>query len=309
MEQPNLSFNFVVFPYNTVVSAYDRTTHLNVNISNSGNHVTTGLNNPYFNMPIPVDSVSGSGSFCQGTPGLPVTLSNSQADIKYQLKKGGVNDGGEVAGSGTSLTWINRTTGIYTVSGRRTATYQIDGMTGTAIVTMDNATVGGGVTGGTTITLGSPTDTLRLQGQLGTIVMWQKQINSGGYSNIPSTAGLTVYQEIPSLAGTWDYRTLVQNGVCLQEGSTPATVVVSATPLTRSWIGVVDEKWNKAGNWSPSGVPGAQDDILIPASVPFMPVVKGQGLNCNNIIVRPGAVLTINPGFVLTVNGTITIEP
>ena len=259
-------------------------------------------------MPVPVDSVSGSGSFCQGLPGLPVTLSNSQIDIKYRLKKSGANDGGEIAGSGSSLTWINRPAGTYTISGRRQGTYLFANMADSAIVIMETPTLGGLLTGGTTITIGSPTDTLRLQGQFGAIIVWQKQLNNGGYSDIPATAGLTVYQEVPLLPGIWDYIAIVQNSTCPQVGSIPTTVAVSAVPLTRSWIGVVDEKWNKAGNWSPTGIPGAQDDILIPETAPFMPVVKVQGLSCNNIIVRPGAILTINPGFELTVNGNITIE-
>lgn len=305
---PDPSFNFTVFPYNTVVSAFDRTTHLNVNITNPVSHMTSGLENPLLNGPVAVYTVSGSGSFCEGSPGLPVILSSTETDIRYQLKKDGINDGGEVNGSGTFLTWANRPAGTYTVTGRRPATYQVTSMTGNAVVEMDEPTSGGVVTGETTITLGALTDTLKLQGHLGDVITWQKQIDNGGYTDIPATAGMTMYQEAPSAAGTWEYHAVVQNRTCLQEFSSSATVVVSAVPLTRSWIGVIDEKWNRSGNWNPAGIPGVQDDVVIPPTAPYMPVVNIQGLSCNNVLVQAGALLTVQPGFILTVNGNITIE-
>jgi carboxypeptidase T len=86
----------------------------------------------------------------------------------------------------------------------------------------------------------------------------------------------------------------------------PCTLYV--VPLTRSWTGVIDEKWNTAGNWSPAGIPGAEDDVVIPPTAPNMPVVKIQGLSCNNVLVQAGAILIIHPGFILTVNGSITLE-
>ncbi|MCX6268058.1 MAG: hypothetical protein NTW16_11965 [Bacteroidetes bacterium] len=306
--KPNLSFNFSVFPYNTIVSAFDRSSHLNVNITNSVSHSTNNLNNPLLNGHISLYTVSGSGSFCAGSPRLTVALNNSETDIVYQLKQNEVNDGGEVAGSGTLLTWSNRNAGIYTVSGRRPATYQVSNMAESAVVVMDDPTSGGSVTGGTTISLGSHTDTLRLQSQLGDVIIWQKQVDNSGYSDIPATAGLTVFQETPLLSGTWEYRAIVQNGVCLQAASEPAVVVVSAEPVTRSWIGIVDEKWNNAENWNPAGVPGEQEDVDIPAATPFMPVVTVQGMSCRNVMIHTGASLIIASGFALTVNGELTLE-
>jgi hypothetical protein len=306
--KPNLAFNFAVFPYNTIVSAFDRATHLNVNITAAGSHLVSGLGNPLLNGSIAVYTVSGSGSYCQGTPGLPVVLSNSETDIKYSLIKNSVHVGGEITGSGSSLIWSDNPGGTYTVTARRPATYQVVAMSGSAMIIMDDLTAGGSVTGGTTITIGSSTDTLKLQGQLGTVLKWQKQINSAGYADIPATAGLVVYQEIPSSAGTWEYRAVVQNRTCAQQASDPAVVLVSDTYFTRSWVGVVDEKWNKSGNWNPSGVPAGLDDVIIPSSAPFMPVVKVHGLVCNNVLVKAGASVTIVPGFTLTVNGNFILE-
>ena len=98
---------------------------------------------------------------------------------------------------------------------------------------------------------------------------------------------------------------VTDNNNCI--ASDHVTVIVSI-PVTRTWTGAVDEKWNTAGNWNPVGVPGGLDDVIIPMTIPFMPVVKFYGLSCNNIFIQPGAILTIDPGYVLSVNGEMTIE-
>jgi len=175
-------------------------------------------------------------------------------------------------------------------------------------ISVYTATIPGIVSGGTTISLGAQTDTLRLSGNAGSILTWQKQLNGGGYSDISPSSGLVYYIETPASAGTWDYRAVVKNGVCNTEQSAAASVVVVAGPVERTWTGGIDEKWNKAGNWSPSGIPGAQDDVIIPVSASVMPVVQVQGFGCNNIVIRSGATLTVTPGVILTVNGQVTIE-
>jgi subtilisin-like proprotein convertase family protein len=76
----------------------------------------------------------------------------------------------------------------------------------------------------------------------------------------------------------------------------------------RTWTGALSDDWNVAGNWSPVGVPGWNDDALIPASTPFMPVVRNPGLSCREVIVAPGGELHINPGIVLTVSGDLKLN-
>ena len=79
-------------------------------------------------------------------------------------------------------------------------------------------------------------------------------------------------------------------------------------PSYRSWIGVIDDSWDKPGNWSPYGLPQAGDDVFIPESAPFMPVVKIQGFSCRDVVVFSGGSLSIRNGIVLTVNGTMVIH-
>ena len=171
-----------------------------------------------------------------------------------------------------------------------------------------STTLPGVVSGGTTISLGFPTDTLKLFGNIGTVVKWQKQFNGNGYSDIPSTSGLLIYIETPVDTGLYNYRAIVRNGKCASENSLPTTVTVVSGPVTRSWLGGIDDNWNKSGNWSPVGVPSSDDNIIIPSNAANMPIVKNNGLSCNDILIKSGATLTVNPGVTITAWGSITIE-
>jgi len=116
---------------------------------------------------------------------------------------------------------------------------------------------------------------------------------------VPDTAGLQPVEHqllirVKDAGGNWS---TVQHA-SFNPGST-----------SRTWTGAVSDDWNLAGNWSPAGVPGWNDDVLIPATAPFMPVVRNPGLSCRNVVVTPGGgELHIAPGHVLTVNGNIHLE-
>jgi hypothetical protein len=69
------------------------------------------------------------------------------------------------------------------------------------------------------------------------------------------------------------------------------------------WSGAVDEKWNEPGNWCPAGVPGAQDDVVIPEDSGTMPEINVAGMSCKKLTVQEGATLTISAGYTLMVNG------
>jgi len=79
-------------------------------------------------------NVGGSGSYCQGTNGVTVTLDGSQVGVNYQIKKGGVNDGPTIPGTGNPISWNNKTAGTYTVEARYGSTFV--NMNGSAIVTV-----------------------------------------------------------------------------------------------------------------------------------------------------------------------------
>ncbi len=97
-----------------------------------------------------------------------------------------------------------------------------------ATITLYTATIAGTITGGSTpICIGSSTGTMTLSGNRGSIIRWEKQHNSEGWTTISSTA--STYSETPSSAGTWYYRAYVQNGTCTGAYSNTITIQVSAT--------------------------------------------------------------------------------
>ncbi|WP_345258605.1 hypothetical protein, partial [Flaviaesturariibacter amylovorans] len=59
-------------------------------------------------------TVSGSGSYCDGL-GREVTLSGSETGMSYQLKKGGLDQGAPLTGTGAALSFGIQTAGTYTV--------------------------------------------------------------------------------------------------------------------------------------------------------------------------------------------------
>ncbi len=199
--QPNLTFNFTVFPYNTVVSAFDRTTQVNTEITNSSWHNTSALTNPLFNYPVFVLDVTGSGSYCEGTAGLTVSLTNSQPGVKYQLFRNSVEDGGEVEGNGLPVTWANKESGTYTVIGRRTATYLDTLMNDTAVIVENPLPLAAGpITGPGTV--------------------------QQGQSNVSYT--------IPAITHATGYTWALPTGATITAGANTQSITVTFSPMAAS---------------------------------------------------------------------------
>ncbi|PXY44562.1 T9SS sorting signal type C domain-containing protein [Flavobacterium hydrophilum] len=119
---------------------------------------------------------------------------------------------------------VNNHGGVYTVDIRRN-----DGFISTVStnVVVNPTPVGGGVySGNTPICFNASTGNMTLGGgYVGTIVRWEKRLNSGSWTSISNTSA--VYSENPSVAGTWEYRAVVGSGACPVVYSTPFTVVVN----------------------------------------------------------------------------------
>jgi agmatine/peptidylarginine deiminase/PKD repeat protein len=97
-----------------------------------------------------------------------------------------------------------------------------------ATIVVNPLTVGGEVTGGSEICEGTTTGTLTLNNHIGSVVMWQKQLDSGSWSNISNTS--ITFDEIPTEDGIWTYRALVQSGVCNEAYSESTDVTVLPAP-------------------------------------------------------------------------------
>ena len=98
--------------------------------------------------PVPVRyNVTGSGSYCVYSSGVPVCLSNSQLGVNYQLSLNGNNIGTPVAGTGSSICFGNQPTGTYLVFATNTTTLCMDTMTGNATITVNPLPIKYNVTG------------------------------------------------------------------------------------------------------------------------------------------------------------------
>ena len=79
--------------------------------------------------------VTGGGSYCVGSNGVAVGLSNSAVGINYQLQLNGVNNGAALSGNGAPLNFGNKTVaGNYTVFATNTSTGCTQQMTGSVTV-------------------------------------------------------------------------------------------------------------------------------------------------------------------------------
>jgi len=69
------------------------------------------------------------------------------------------------------------------------------------------------------------------------------------------------------------------------------------------WVGVTSSDWNTGSNWSNGLVPTINNNVIIPASTPFSPIVySGITASCKNLSVLTGASITVQ------LNGTLNIS-
>lgn len=72
----------------------------------------------------------------------------------------------------------------------------------------------------------------------------------------------------------------------------------------RTWTGAVSTDWNTAGNWSPAGVPGATDSVIVPSAT-NQPHVHTGAFSVHGISIQSGALVTLDT-VTLTVVGSFT---
>jgi hypothetical protein len=111
----NLTFNFAVTPYPTKVSQYilGVNTPLTCDATNCFSNAANILLNP----PPAAFNVTGGGSYCQGSGGVPVGLEDSENGVTYTLFKDGTSQVPEVIGTGVAITFGDQLFGTYTISG------------------------------------------------------------------------------------------------------------------------------------------------------------------------------------------------
>ncbi len=122
----NSTPDFFFAPSTAVNPSYPTAVALYVDISgvvqNVQQPVAMGVNafvleNPILNPPPSTFNVTGGGSYCEGTSGLPVGLDDSESGVTYTLFRNVDETVTTASGTGVALSFGNQTAGSYTVSG------------------------------------------------------------------------------------------------------------------------------------------------------------------------------------------------
>ena len=73
-----------------------------------------------------------------------------------------------------------------------------------------------------------------------------------------------------------------------------------------TWTGSIDSDWHNPNNWLPVGVPGVNDDILVPSTPnkPNFPTLANG--TCRNAVFQAGASITIPTNVTLTIVGNLS---
>ena len=100
-------------------------------------------------------------------------------------------------------------------------------------------------------------------------------------------------------AGTYSLTVTNGNG-CVSVGSQDVTVWAPGT-----WTGAAGIDWSDPANWC-GGVPGLTTDVIIPDFANKPVIGADESVDCNNLTVQTGAVLTIESG--LTGSGSLIVH-
>ncbi len=102
------------------------------------------------------------------------------------------------------------------------------------------------------------------------------QVNGSVSGSTFSSLGATTNVEgqySRSIGGTFvhdEMSTIIRDSATNRSAAAHAIAAAIATPNSlsiKTWSGAVSSEWNTAGNWSPSGVPGTGDSVLLDNSV------------------------------------------
>ena len=180
-------------------------------------------------------------AICSGNiPSADITLTGSTGTITWQKSTDAsfVSGVSTVVGAGTTITAATIGTLTTTTYFRAVVTSGVCSSqnSSAATITVTQPSVGGIVSGGSTVCSGSePTSDLTLSGYTGTISKWQSSTTSDfslGVADITNTTATLSASSIGDLTATTYFRAVVTNGSCTSANSAAGTVVVNSPSFT-----------------------------------------------------------------------------
>ena len=215
---------------------------------------------------------------------LSATVSGGETVDWYSASSGGTL---LLSGSTSYTTPSISTTTLYYAEARNTTTGCVSNPRTTVTATVYSTSVGGTVSGGTSICSGSTSGVLTLAGHTGTVVRWE-------YSVSPFTTWTTIVNTTTSytsgaLTQTTQFRAVVQSGVCSEANSAATMVSINTTT------------WN-GSSWD-NGTPTGTKDAIFTGNATI-----GADLNACSLTVNSSAVVSVTSGFDVILNGALTVS-
>ncbi|HMO63608.1 MAG TPA: hypothetical protein PKC39_16060, partial [Ferruginibacter sp.] len=188
-------------------------------------------------------SVGGTTTICSDAGTTDITLSSSQSGVSYQLFKDNVADGAPIEGTGSALAWPVSAAGTYTVKSVANETYCDVSMTGSAVITVNQApSISSESLSGANYIQGDAAAALSITAS-GTSPTYQwysnaTASNTGGtsidgaesntYTPSTATAGTTYYYCVVSVANCSDVASNPSGAIVVEEPTDPTVIVEQA---------------------------------------------------------------------------------
>ena len=161
--------------------------------------------------------------------------------------------------------------------------------TANATITVGTGTVGGTVTGGSSICSGSTSGLLTLSGHVGSVIRWESSVSP--FSTWTPIANTTTTYISGILTQNTQFRAVVQSGSCTVVNSTPTTVSLGSTTT-----------WN-GSSWS-NGVPTSTSSAIISGN--YNSSLNGGNITACSLTVTNGIVI-ISSGNNVSLNGALQV--
>jgi gliding motility-associated-like protein len=169
-------------------------------------------------------TISSSGSVCYGNNSGVLTLSgNTGSVVRWEFSVDNGITYNQVANTALTYSFINiTTTTLYRAVVKNNTCSTAN--SSIATLTVNPLSVGGTVSGSTTVCSGSNTGVLTISGKTGAVQRWESSTNAGvTWNNIANT---TTSQSYTNVLSTTYYRALVKSGSCSNDTSSIAIITV-----------------------------------------------------------------------------------